>query len=184
MADNDQTNDQQNQDQKQDDDKAEGQQDDPAAGLKSALDKERDARKAADKELKDLRAKIAKLEAKDQTDVERLTGERDTLLQRVTDLEQRNRATAGKVVALEAARKANAIAPNAVYALIRDDLEFDDADAPTNVDALIANARKAEPSLFQASSGSGDGGRGQNGKAAGDPNSIINAGIRQAIGVS
>lgn len=176
MSDNETTNESDDQQQ------ANEQKSDDTAGLKSALDKERDARKTADKELKDLRTKIAKLEAKDQTDLERLTGERDTLANRVTELEQRNRTTAGRVAAVDAARKANAIAPNAVYALIRDDLEFNTDDEPTNIDSLIANAKKAEPSLFQASAGSGDGGKGSNGKGVDGP-AAINQLLRQATGI-
>jgi hypothetical protein len=97
--------------------------------------------------------------------------------------QKRAQDKAGKSAAIEAARAANAISGTAIYALIRDRLEYDDDDEPTNLERLIADARKAEPSLFQASAGSGDGGRGNNGKTTVDGPATINQLIRQATGV-
>jgi hypothetical protein len=146
---------------------------------RTLLKSERDARKAAERELTALRKRLDDLEGKDKSDVERIAGERDQLRKDLEDQQKRVRRAAGKAAALEAARSANAIAPTAVYALIRDDLEFDDDDEPTNLDALLIGAKKQEPALFQAVSGSGDGGRGGNGKSTVDGATAVNQWIRQ-----
>lgn len=127
---------------------------------RNLLKTERDARKNAERDLAALQRRIEEIEGKDKSDVERLTGERDKLAKDAESAIQRAREKAGKASVFEAARKANAVSANAVYALVRDQLDFDDDDEPTNADVLIAAAKKAEPSLFQATAGSGDGGKG------------------------
>lgn len=54
-------------------------EDDPAAGLKSALEKERERRKAARRERDELRGRLEQLENKDKPELEQITRERDTL---------------------------------------------------------------------------------------------------------
>lgn len=132
---------------------------DAAAGLKSALDKERARAKQAEKDLRSANARLSEIESKDKGDVERLTGERDTAATRAETAESKLREATASVAVFDAATKANARDARAMYRIVRDDLEFDD-DGPTNVDAVITQAKKDFPTLFQAAGGSGDGGAG------------------------
>jgi hypothetical protein len=61
------------------DKKGKGEGEDPAAGLKSALEKERDRRRNARRERDEARARIAELEGKNTPELEQVTRERDTL---------------------------------------------------------------------------------------------------------
>jgi hypothetical protein len=153
---------------------------DDRAELKEALEKERKAARDAAKQIKDLQAKIAGFEDRDKSDAQKLIEERDALKAEREAAVTRARSKAGKAAALEAARTANALEPLAVYALIRDDLEYDDDDEPTNLDALLAKVRKSAPRLFQQGAGSGDGGRSS--ETVRDPNAAINAVLRRATG--
>ena len=146
-----------------------GAKDDDAAGLKTALQKERDRAKTAERELKKLQTRLDELDGRDKSDVERLTKERDSLADTLKERETKLREQAGRTAVYEAAREANATSSRAVYALIRDDIEFDDDGEPTNIDALIAKAKKDEPVLFRATAGSGDGGKGDDGKPQVEP---------------
>jgi hypothetical protein len=83
-----------------------------------------------------------------------------------------------------AATKANALRPDAIYRLIAGSVEYDDNGTPNNIDAVVAQAKKDYPELFQGSPGSGDGGRGNNGKSNVDGASQINQLIRQGAGYS
>jgi len=101
--------------------------------------------------------------------------------QRATAAEQRYRAANARTAVTDAV--GTTASPRAIYALIRDDLEFDDDGEPVNVTALIAREKKADPSLFRAANGSGDGGAGGAGGAGGDPNvkTDLNALLRQSM---
>jgi hypothetical protein len=148
------------------------------SGLKSALDKERTAARDASKALKDAQKRLAEYENKDKTDTERLTAERDALkTQAETALQKLQLANARSAVT-EAATKANAISPRAVFSMIREDLEFDDDGEPTNVAALLKQAQADEPQLFRKSGGKGDGG--ETGASGADSVSSMNDYIRAA----
>ena len=136
---------------------------DELAGLKSALDKERKAARDAAKQIKTLQAKLDEIENAGKPESEKLSRERDAATQRAEAAEQRLRDANARVAVTEAATKANAISVRAVLKLIEDDLDFNDDGEPTNVDALITQARKDEPQLFRAAAGSADGGKGSNG---------------------
>lgn len=131
------------------------------------------------KRLKDAESKAQAAEDAQKPELERIIAERDRYKSDAEAALARAREKSGKAAALEVARGANAISPTAIYALIRDRIEYDDDDEPSNLESLIAKARKDEPNLFQAASGSGDGGKGTNGKAsAADMNQLI----RQQMG--
>jgi hypothetical protein len=166
----------------QTDDQQQNQQQDDTAGLKSALDKERDARKVADKELKAAQKRLADLEDRDKSELEKVTGERDRLIKDLEAREARLRILTASEKVAAAATHANAIEPAAVFKLVRDDLTFDDDGQPTNVADVVADAKKQYPAMFQAASGSGDGGRGNNGKTNVDAPAAFNQLIRQAAG--
>lgn len=122
----------------------------------AALKAERDARKKADRELKALQAKVAEFENANKSEAEKAAAERDAAIKRADAAEQKVRSSNARSAVYEAVGVT--ASPRAIYALIRDDLEFDDDDEPTNVAELIAREKKADPTLFRASAGINDGG--------------------------
>lgn len=153
-------------------------QDDIGEKGQAAIRKERDARRTAERDLKALKAELATLKGRDQSDEEKREADRKALAERADTAEQKLRSANARVAISEAATKANAISVKAVIALVRDDLEFDDDGEPMNVESLIRQARKEEPQLFRASGGSGDGGKG----AGKDTPANVNDAIRRALG--
>lgn len=137
----------------------------------------RDARKDAEK----ARLKVQEFEDANKTEVERSATAAKAAEERATAAEQRLQTANARVAVTDAATKANATSIKAVFALVRDDLEFDDAGEPTNVAELIAQARKDEPTLFRASSGSGDGSKGANDRSSPDKQDL-NALFRNLAG--
>ena len=133
----------------------------------------RDARKDAEK----ARARVSEFENANKSEIQKRDDALKASEQRATAAEQRLRDANARSAVTDAATKANATSTRAVYHLIRSDLEFDDDGEPTNVAALLKAAQRDEPSLFRASSGSGDGG------AGGDPNAKpdLNALLRQSM---
>jgi hypothetical protein len=136
----------------------------------------RDARREA----ADNRTKLQKIEDRDKTDLQKA-------IDRATELEKLHGETVTQLqheraerLVVTAAGKANAVRPDAVYRLIRDDLEFDEDGKAKNIDAAITSARKEYPELFRASAGSGDGGK--NGDTPKDKNEAMNQFIRQQAG--
>lgn len=129
---------------------------DETASLKGALQKERDARKAAEKERKELAKRIADLEQAGKPEAERLQAERDALKAELDEARGRERLTRGKAAVLSAASEANAVTPGVIYRAIVGDLEFDESGEPTNVGALIAGLRKEAPMLFRPVTGKAD----------------------------
>jgi hypothetical protein len=123
--------------------------------------------------VEDLISEYTTLKDGQKTEFQRLEGERDTYRTKAEELEQRYRSAVASSAVKDAASAAGAISPKAVYALIRDDVEFDDNGEPTNIADLIAQAQQDEPQLFRASGGSGDGGRGGNGHTPSDINSVF-----------
>lgn len=130
------------------------------SGLKSALDKERKARKASEKAAKDLQRQIDELTNRDKSEEEQTASKLTAAEERAQAAEQRLRDATGRTAIYDAATKAHAISLNAVYAMAKDGLEFDDDGEPTNVDDVLAGLRKTEPQLFRHSAGRGDGGAG------------------------
>lgn len=136
---------------------------DDNAGPKSALDKERSAARDARRDLKTAQAKLSEIENANTSDADKLKAAEDRATaaeDRATAAENRVRVSNARSAVYDAVApgKANAISARAVFALVQSDLEFDDDGEPTNVDALIAQAKKDEPDLFRAAAGSADGG--------------------------
>lgn len=113
-----------------------------------------------DKDAEDARQKAAQ---KDLPEVDRLKAENDRLTKlnadhaaKVRDADSREsvRATAKKLGAVE-----DSI--NAIYRMVKSDIEFDDDGKPTNVDGLLAEAKQIAPQLFKPAVGKGDGGAGK-----------------------
>ena len=129
---------------------------DETVSLRSALQKERDARRAAERERKEMAKRIADIEQAGKPEAERLQAERDALAGELETVRQQVRVTRGKAAVLAAANEANAVTPGVVYRAVAADLEFDDSGEPTNVDDLIATLRREAPVLFRPATGKAD----------------------------
>lgn len=153
--------------------------DDDVAGLKFALESERTKAKTAARELKTAQQELNRLKNAGKTDEEKRDADLKGAQERADVAETRLQTLAGRAAITDAAAKVHAISPKAVFALVKDDLTYNDDGEPTNVAAVIAQARKNEPDLFRASGGGGDGGA--KGKPVTDANDI-NAAIRRVAG--
>lgn len=130
---------------------------DDRAELKAALDKERKARRDAVKAQKALQRELDALKAGDgDGDSDKLTAAE----QRAEAAERRLREATGRSAVMDAANEANAIDLDVVYAMVRDELEYDDAGEPTNVEDVLEELQERKPKLFRHSKGRGDGGAG------------------------
>ena len=146
---------------------------------RAAIDKERDARKAADKRAKDLEARLKAIEDKDLPEADRTAKERDALKtdnERLTGELRQERLT--NAVIMAASRLGFADPADAVRLV---DVEYDDDDRPKDVDAKLAALLKAKPYLASAAartSGSADPGNAGGASTGTD----FNADIRRAAG--
>lgn len=149
--------------------------DDDVTGLRNALKAERTKAKNADRDLKAIRTELDTIKNAGKSDEERRDADLKTAQARADAAEQRLQTANARVAVTDAATKANATSIKAVFALVRDDLEFDDEGEPTNVAELIAKAKRDEPTLFRASSGSGDGAKGRDSPPPNDFNAQLRA---------
>lgn len=139
-----------------DDQSADTQQEELGEKGQAALKAERDARRKAERELKAINERLAEFENRDKSATEKAASERDAAVKRAEAAEQKIRTANGRIAVSEAV--GTTASPRAVFALIRDDIEYDDDDQPVNIADLIAREKKADPTLFRAANGSGDGG--------------------------
>jgi hypothetical protein len=135
---------------------SEGEGSDEVAGLKSALDKERKAARDATRQMRDLQRQLDEIKNAGKPEEERREAALKQAEERAAAAEQKVRTANARVAVSDAV--GTTASPRAIFALIRDDLEYDDDDQPTNLADLIAREKKADPSLFRAAAGSGDGG--------------------------
>jgi uncharacterized coiled-coil DUF342 family protein len=129
-------------------------------GLKSALEKEREARKQADKDLKALRREIDGLKNGSKSETEKLAAleqERDEISRKLRERDARD-------TVLDAARKAGASDPTVVYRYLKSDLDIDDDGEVKNLKTLIDDAKTTAPQLFRAATGKADAAAGKDGK--------------------
>lgn len=133
--------------------------DEDTTGLRNALKAERTKAKNADRDLKAMRAELDALKNAGKSDEERRDADLKSAQTRADAAEQRLQTANARVAVTDAATKANAVSVNAIFALVRDQIEYDDGE-PVNVPALIAEAKRDEPSLFRKSGGTADGGKG------------------------
>ena len=154
--------------------------DDDVAGLKNALKAERTKAKNADRDLKAIRTELETIKNAGKSEEERRDADLKTAQTRAEAAEQRLQTANARVAVTDAATKANAVSVNAVFALVRDQIDYDDDGQPTNIPALIAEAKRDEPTLFRASSGSGDGSKGRDNNAPNTQN--LNALFRNLAG--
>jgi predicted nucleic acid-binding Zn-ribbon protein len=128
------------------------------------------------------RKRLDEYEAKNLTELEKREAALKAAEDRASTLETRLRDLSARSAVTEAARDAKALSPRAVYATIRDDLEYDEDGTPNNVDSLIKQLVKEEPALFdlRAANGSGDGGKGGASQNVGNVNDLFREMARTA----
>lgn len=137
--------------------------------------------KAQGKELEGLRQQIKAHEDAKLSDVEKRDARIAELEQEVNDLRVRHQQVAVRGTVATAAARYGAVYPDAAYKLIDlADVEFDEDGAPTNVDRLLADAKKAYPLLFRNPSGSADAG---SGSATTNPGQTMDQFIRRQAGI-
>lgn len=147
------------------DESADERDDDEEESDSEDIERLRDDLKKARNEAKNLRRRLRAAERErdearaGQSDVAaQLQGDLETARSRIGELEDELRDIKSRDVVRQEAEKAGAISPNAVYALIRDDLEYDDQGNPTNVSEVIDQLREREGRLFAHAAGHADGG--------------------------
>lgn len=126
------------------------------SALKSALDKERSARKERDRELKALAGKLADLENAGKSDLEKLQAERDAWKQQAESMKAVARDASSRDVIVAAAAKAGAPNPELVYRLVKADLVWDDDGDLTNAVEVVTSAKSQFPELFKVSPAKAD----------------------------
>src|SRR5690606_8894533 len=104
-----------------------------------ALKAERDARRKAERELKARNARTAELENAGKSEEEQREAALKSLQTEAERWKTRALESAAKVAVSDAAAKANAIEPAAIFALVSRDIDYDDDGQPTNVADVIAN---------------------------------------------
>lgn len=158
------------------------------AGLKAALKAERDANKAIKALTKDLNVDLdglirdvpALYQARNaqKSDMDRLISERDQLKAKAEAAETALRTERVRSQVRDAAEKAGAHDPAAMWRLIdAESLDFDEKGRITNLGDALAAVKEAHPKLF-AGPGSADGGAGGTGRVKPD----MNTALRQLAG--
>lgn len=120
-----------------------------------------------DKDAEDARKKAAE---KELPEIDQLRKQLERLESEKNDLASKTREADGREAVRGVAKKLGASEDtlNAIYRMVKNDIEFDDAGDPNNVNALLTEAKQIAPQLFRPSVGKGDGGAGSNGKAIPD----------------
>lgn len=126
------------------------------SALKSALDKERLARKERDRELREATKRLADLENAGKSDVEKLAAERDAWQKRYEAVAAKAREAVGREQVQAAAAKGGAPNPELVFRLVRAELTYDDDGELTNLAEVLTSARQQFPELFKQSPAKAD----------------------------
>jgi hypothetical protein len=136
--------------------------DDPKEALRrrsEQLDAARKTQRETERNLKAAQDRLAELEAKDKSDVERVTAERDKLKADLDARDVRMRDMAASTALLGAATKAGARYPDLIVDRLRTKAELDDDLNVTNAEALVTAAKREYPDLFRIVDGKADGGK-------------------------
>lgn len=134
------------------------------AGLKSALEKEREARRGAERTAKALEGRLKTIEDSGKSEAEKTKQRLDELERANADKDKAIRERDAKDASRDAARKAGSPDPDLVYRVIRTDLEYDADGKATNVKTLIDDLKATSPHLFRAPGGKADAGAGKSGQ--------------------
>jgi len=147
----------------------------------AALAEEREARRAAERELKKLRDADAARQREGQTEAERARSEAEAARAEATSLRAQLQTTAIRTAAYEAASKLGYRSPEVAYALLdRDAIKFKESGEPENVEQQLAKLLEREPYLGKAAGGDFGGGNRGGAPAAGAP--TMNDALRAIIG--
>lgn len=117
----------------------------------NALRSERDARKAAEKQLRDAQAKLSAFEDANKTEAQRLTDNASKAEQRATAAETRLTEALTRQAVMNAAIAANTIDAETItlLALASGTVTVDDNGEVTGADKAIAALTKSKPHLFR-----------------------------------
>lgn len=153
------------------------------AGLKSALQAERDARKAAEKSAKDLKTRLESIESSGKTESEKIAARLKALEDDNAAKSQAIRERDARDAVRSEARKLGAsdASLDAIYRMVKGDVAFDDDGKPNNLKDILDDAKQIAPQLFRATNRPGDGGHGNR---TTKPAEGMNELIRRAAGVS
>jgi hypothetical protein len=116
------------------------------------------------------------------SEAERLAEERAEFDREKAALAAERKSLRVRTATATTANRIGAIYPDVIEAMVLSQMEaveFDDAGAPTNIEAVITDIRRSHPHLFRAGTGSADGG--PQGRQAPRGNSVNDA-IRSAAG--
>lgn len=128
------------------------------SGLKTALEKERADRKAAQRDIRALKKQIADLEKSGNGEGDEKS--LDDAIKRAEDAETRLREANARMAITAAATKAGASNVEVVLTYVMSKAELDDDGNPLDVDDLIEDVKKEVPQLFTSYRvPSGDGGK-------------------------
>lgn len=134
-----------------------GSDDDPIKAAERDRDTAKAEAKRVDKLLRAAQARVAELENAGKPEAERLTADLAAAQRRAEDAETKLRTANARSAVTVAAANTNAVDADAVFALVRDDLDYDEDGAPTNVTETLAALKTRKPHLFKASGGRGNG---------------------------
>lgn len=112
------------------------------------------------KQAAEAQKRLKELEDRDKSEVERLTAERNELLEKVNQHEKAAKDRVTREAFQSEAQRAGALKPDALFRLA-EGLEIDDDGQPTNTKTVIKSLRDAYPELFNNSDADGSAGRGR-----------------------
>jgi hypothetical protein len=119
-----------------------------------------DALKKVRNEAKNLRTRLRDaektIEELRKTSNDALVQERDDLARHLQDLKLEVRSDKTRSLVVEAARKANAIEPDAIADALMSKVEYDESDKPTNIEKVITDYKSTYKRLFGGALGNGN----------------------------
>lgn len=122
------------------------------------------AQRESEKQLKTQNTELAKklkaFEDREKSDTQRLQEELEEVRKQNQTFQEERRKEITRAAFEDAAQKAGAIRPSAVYRLA-DNIEVDDDGRPINALDIVKSLKKEYPELFSGTNGSADGGSGK-----------------------
>lgn len=136
-----------------------------------------------DKDVEDAKKKQAE---KELPELERLKAELKREQDEKSALAAKTREADARESVRDLAKRAGAPEDSlsAVYRMVKADIEYDDDGKPTNIEALMTDAKKIAPALFRPAVGRGDAGAGSGARAAAGDKDWMRAGVRSLRGGS
>lgn len=163
-------------DQTDDSGKDDGKGADDVTGLKTALQSERDARKAAEKSAKDLARELESIKNSGKSEAEKLAARLEALEKDVKSKSDALRDRDTRDAAIELATEMGTTPKTAgtIWKAIKNDVEFNADGTPSNLKTLLAEMKTENPDWFKPKTTRVDGGAGNGSKPGkADMNSFI-----------